>query len=99
MPAAEAEELPHVPIKGLPARSEQWLESRRLALPAPANRLIDQIGIRLEGLAPCVQQLDEREPAALEVRRLVGQLGFEPAGVRQTTDRHWTWAARNHALV
>lgn len=72
-PAAKAEELPQVPIKALPARTEQWLESQRLALPAPANRLIDQIGIRLEGLAPCVQQLDEREPAALEVRRLVGE--------------------------
>ncbi|HEV2567401.1 hypothetical protein [Sphingomonas sp.] len=72
-PAAKAEELPQVPLKALPARTEQWLESQRLALPAPANRLIDQIGVRLEGLAPCVQHLDEREPAAAEVRRLIGE--------------------------
>lgn len=72
-PAAKAEELPQVPLKALPARTEQWLETQRLALPAPANRLLDQIGVRLEGLAPCVQQLDEREPAAMEVRRLVGE--------------------------
>lgn len=72
-PMAKAEELPQVPIKALPARTEQWLESQRLALPAPANRLLDQIGIRLEGLAPCVQHLDDREPAAMEVRRLVGE--------------------------
>lgn len=72
-PAAKAEELPQVPLKALPNRTEQWLESQRLALPAPANRLIDQIGVRLEGLAPCVQHLDEREPAAMEVRRLVGE--------------------------
>lgn len=72
-PAARAEELPQVPLKALPHRTEQWLESQRPALPAPANRLIDQIGVRLEGLAPCVQQLDEREPAAMEVRRLVGE--------------------------
>ena len=72
-PSAKAEELPQVALKALPARTEQWLESQRPALPAPANRLIDQIGVRLEGLAPCVQQLDEREPAALEVRRLVGE--------------------------
>jgi ubiquinone/menaquinone biosynthesis C-methylase UbiE len=26
-----------------------------------------------------------------EMRSLVGALGFDPAGVRQTTDRHWTW--------
>jgi ubiquinone/menaquinone biosynthesis C-methylase UbiE len=26
-----------------------------------------------------------------EVRELVAGIGFDPAGVRQTTDRHWTW--------
>jgi hypothetical protein len=72
-PAAKAEELPQVPLKALPHRTEQWLEAQRPALPAPANRLIDQIGVRLEGLTPCLQNLDEREPAALEVRRLVGE--------------------------
>lgn len=29
-----------------------------------------------------------------EVRELARQVGFDPDGVRQTTDRHWTWAAR-----
>ena len=28
-----------------------------------------------------------------EVQSLVAQLGFSPASVRQTSDRHWTWAA------
>lgn len=32
-----------------------------------------------------------------EVRALVAGLGFAPEGVRQTTDRHWTWAARKPA--
>lgn len=72
-PDARVEDLPQVPLKALPSRTETWLESQRPALPAPANRLIDQIGVRLEGLAPCIQQLDEREPAAMEVRRLVGE--------------------------
>ena len=72
-PEARVEELPQVPLKALPQRTEQWLDTQRPALPAPANRLIDQIGVRLEGLAPCVQGLDEREPAAIEVRRLVGE--------------------------
>src|SRR5262245_20653783 len=27
-----------------------------------------------------------------EVRELVVGVGFDPAGVRQTTDRHWTWS-------
>jgi len=29
-----------------------------------------------------------------EVRDLVAGVGFDPAGVRQTTDRHWTWAKK-----
>jgi hypothetical protein len=28
-----------------------------------------------------------------EVRGLVAGLKFDPATVRQTTDRHWTWVA------
>ena len=28
-----------------------------------------------------------------EVRDMVAALGFDPVGVRQTTDRHWTWSA------
>jgi ubiquinone/menaquinone biosynthesis C-methylase UbiE len=28
-----------------------------------------------------------------EIRRLVLSLGFDPATVQQTTDRHWTWTA------
>lgn len=30
-----------------------------------------------------------------EVRELVTGVGFDPAGIRQTTDRHWTWATAN----
>jgi ubiquinone/menaquinone biosynthesis C-methylase UbiE len=29
-----------------------------------------------------------------EIRALVAVLGHDPASVRQTTDRHWTWVAR-----
>ena len=29
-----------------------------------------------------------------EVQELVASVGYDAAGVRQTTDRHWTWAAR-----
>ena len=28
-----------------------------------------------------------------EIRALVIELGFDPAGVRATSDRHWTWSA------
>jgi ubiquinone/menaquinone biosynthesis C-methylase UbiE len=29
-----------------------------------------------------------------EVKELVAGAGYDPAGVRQTTDRHWTWGVR-----
>jgi ubiquinone/menaquinone biosynthesis C-methylase UbiE len=29
-----------------------------------------------------------------EVRAMVARLGFDPASVQQTSDRHWTWSAR-----
>ena len=29
-----------------------------------------------------------------EIRQCIEPLGFDPATVRQTTDRHWTWTAR-----
>lgn len=38
--------------------------------------------------------LDDSLRAALslqEIRDLVSDLGFDPAGVRTTSDRHWTW--------
>ena len=32
-----------------------------------------------------------------EIRGLISALGFDPETVQQTTDRHWTWAARKPA--
>jgi ubiquinone/menaquinone biosynthesis C-methylase UbiE len=43
------------------------------------------------------QMFEDSLRAALtlaEIRGLVAGLGFAPEGVRQTTDRHWTWHAR-----
>jgi hypothetical protein len=57
----------------LPLRTEQWLERQRPALPAPAARLVDGIGLRLEALAPQLEGLDPREPAAIELRKLIAE--------------------------
>lgn len=72
-PDVKPEALVQVPLKQLPLKTEQWLETQRPALPAPAQTLVDGIGVRLEGLAPQLQTLDEQEPAAAEVRKLVGE--------------------------
>jgi hypothetical protein len=72
-PQATPETLVKSDLAALPLRTEEWLERQRPALPAPAARLIDGIGIRLEALAPQLQTLDPREPAAAEIRKLIGE--------------------------
>jgi len=57
----------------LPQQTERWLEAQRPALPAPAQQLADQIGIKLEAMAPQFAKLDPREPAAYELRKLVAE--------------------------
>jgi len=71
--AMEAVELNRTDLLTLPAATERWLEGQRRALPAPAMMLLDRIGERLEGLAPQLQSLNPREPAAVEVRALLSE--------------------------
>ncbi|MFC0302920.1 hypothetical protein ACFSTI_26030 [Rhizorhabdus histidinilytica] len=57
----------------LPSQTERWLEAQRPALPAPAQRLADAIGIKLEAIGPQLAQIDPREPAAFEFRKLMAE--------------------------
>jgi hypothetical protein len=57
----------------LPSQTERWLEAQRPALPAPAQRIADEIGIKLEALGPQFAQLDPRTPAAHEFRKLIAE--------------------------
>lgn len=72
-PPVRAEQLPQVPLKALPAMTEQWLDTQRALLPAPAQTLVDGIGVRLDTLSPQLAGLDEQEPAAAELRKLIGE--------------------------
>lgn len=67
------ERLRQVDLKALPAQTERWLEAQRPALPAPAVRLVDSIGQRLESLTPQLARVDDNTDAAFEVRKLVGE--------------------------
>ncbi len=67
----KAASLAEADLKTLPQQTEIWLESQRKALPPPAMQLIDSIGVRLDTLGPQLERLNPREPAALEVRRLL----------------------------
>lgn len=71
MPEVKREKLAQADLKALPLQTEIWLESQRRSLPAPAVRLVDSIGSRLEILAPQLQGLNQDEPAAFEIRRLL----------------------------
>lgn len=72
-PDASTETLVQTDLKYLPAQTEVWLAQQRKALPAPAQRQFDAIGLRLEALAPQLQTLDPREPAAIEVRKILSE--------------------------
>jgi hypothetical protein len=65
------EALAQADLAALPLKTEIWLENQRKALPAPAVTLVDSIGVRLETLAPQLERLDEQEPAAVEIRKLL----------------------------
>jgi len=73
VPEVKPEQLQETPLKQLPLRTEQWLETQRAALPAPASRILDDIGIRLETLSPQLATLSEQEPAAAEIRKLIAE--------------------------
>lgn len=60
-------------LKSLAGKTEIWLENQRPALPAPAVKIVDDIGAQLDMLSPQLQKLDDKEPAAYEVRKLVGE--------------------------
>jgi len=73
MPMPTTETLRQTDLGTLAGKTEIWLEAQRPALPAPAVTLMQDIGLRLDQLAPQLQTLDENNPAAREVRKLVGE--------------------------
>lgn len=75
-------------VKTLVGRTELWLESQRPALPAPAVQLVDTIGLQLDALGTQLDGLDERAPAAVEVRKLVGEHLPELVSTYTSIPRH-----------
>jgi hypothetical protein len=89
-PEPRQADLRKTDLKQLAGRTEIWLEAQRPMLPAPARTLVDGIGVQLDLLAPQLQTLDPSEPAAANIRKLVGEdlpelvAGYQriPAGLR-----------------
>lgn len=72
-PRTHVEDLGAASLPELAGSTELWLEGRRRALPHAAVDAVDMIGVRLEQLAPQLATLDERGPAAREVRKLLAE--------------------------
>jgi hypothetical protein len=60
-------------VRGTVGRTQLWLEAQRPALPPPASRLLDGIGLRLDALGTQLDGIDPAEPAVGDVRRLIGE--------------------------
>jgi hypothetical protein len=60
-------------VRATVGRTQLWLEAQRPALPPPASRQIDAIGLRLDALGTQLQGIDPAEPAVGDVRRLIGE--------------------------
>lgn len=67
------EKFGEAPLATLPLRTEEWLDRQRPSLPGAAMPLLDSIGMKLDVLAGQLKTLHEGEPAAAEVRKLVGE--------------------------
>jgi ubiquinone/menaquinone biosynthesis C-methylase UbiE len=74
---------------------------RDLLRPADADTLQDLVNVYAAGANDHQRKMYAASlHAALtldEVRGYLAALGFDPAGARQTTDRHWTWSAKTNA--
>ena len=73
MPMPTSESLKNSDLPRLAGQTEIWLEQQRAALPPPAVALVENIGVRLDELAPQLARIGEHDPAAREVRTLVGE--------------------------
>lgn len=73
MPMPTRETLKNSDLPRLAGQTEIWLEQQRAALPPPAVTLVENIGLRLDELAPQLARIGENDPAAREVRTLVGE--------------------------
>jgi hypothetical protein len=60
-------------VRATVGRTQLWLEAQRPALPPPASRLLDGIGLRLDALGTQLAGIDPTEPAVGDVRRLIGE--------------------------
>ncbi len=60
-------------VRQLVGKTELWLEAQRPALPAPAVRLVDDLGVQLDALGLQLEQVPADHQVARDIRELVGE--------------------------
>ena len=60
-------------LRELIDRTQMWLETQRRLLPGKTHPVVDLLGSRLHDLSPHLITLNENEPAAYEIRKLLGE--------------------------
>ncbi|MFQ3596217.1 MAG: hypothetical protein SNJ63_08895 [Sphingomonadaceae bacterium] len=60
-------------LPALPPRLEEWLDSKRPSLPAPARNEVDRILLELDSLAPQLGKLPAGSREAADARRLMAE--------------------------
>lgn len=61
-------------VRQMVGKTELWLEHQRPALPPPAAKIVEDMGVQLDSLGLQLETIDQEHPAAREVRKLVGEV-------------------------
>ncbi|MCB2084254.1 MAG: hypothetical protein KDD90_09410 [Sphingomonadaceae bacterium] len=75
-------------VRQMVGRTELWLENQRPALPAPAARIVEDMGVQLDALGLQLETVDQDHPATQEVRKLVGEVLPETVDSYNKIPRH-----------
>lgn len=60
-------------VRQMVARTELWLEHQRSALPAPAVKVVEDMGVQLDALGIQLEKVPADHEAMREIRQLVGE--------------------------
>ncbi|MFZ1741469.1 MAG: hypothetical protein WAT93_01370 [Pontixanthobacter sp.] len=61
-------------VRQMVGKTELWLEHQRAALPPPAAKIVEDMGVQLDSLGLQLETIDQNHPAAREIRTLVGDI-------------------------
>lgn len=84
-------------VQSMVGKTELWLEHQRPALPPPAAKIVEDMGVQLDALGLQLQAVDQQHPAAREVRKLVGEVLPETVDSYRKIPQHLRGEARGGA--